>query len=253
MFKPYAKRSTFEYITAAWVSDIIDSWPSLYMGLLHARIRNARHRIVSPRHALTIEAFPRSGSSFTHQAFERANPETHHRIASHIHRSSQVLRSAALGLPTLIIARKPRDAVTSLLALAVQEGQLVIPSPKEASRCMKVTLNRYAAFYERTKGVPGIMVVGFDEVTGDLGSVILRLNRRFDTNFSEFEHTEENVTGLISTAKRHLGPNSERDAIKSRLAEAYFRPELEKARGRADRAFEAIMRQRDTQRAEDRI
>lgn len=250
MFKPYGRRSALTFAIASRLSDALDRWPALYLALLRLRLTATRHRIVTADHVLALEAFPRSGSNFSHQAFEQANRDVHRRVASHIHRSSQVLRAARLGLPTLLLVRPPHAAVTSLLALGIEQGQLVVTTQADTLRCMAATLRRYAVFHERIADVPGILVAGFEEATGDLGRVIGRLNARFGTDFAEFDHTEGAVAALMARAREHLGPNTERDVIKATGAEAYDDPALHGLRQRAEAAHAAIIARRDAQLAE---
>jgi len=250
MFKPYGTRSALAFAIASRVSDALDRWPALYLALLRLRLTATRHRIVTADHVLALEAFPRSGSSFSLQAFDQANPDAHRRVASHVHRSSQVIRAARLGLPTLVLVREPRAAITSLLALGIQQGQLVVTAPADARRCMAATLLRYAVFHERVLDLPGVLVAGFEEATGDLGQVIERMNARFGTAFAAFDHTEDAVAALMARARKHLGPNANRDRIKATIAEAYDDPPLHGLRMRAEAAHAAMIARRDAQRAE---
>jgi hypothetical protein len=250
MFEPYGTRSALAFAIASRVSDELDRWPKLYLALLHLRLNETRHRIVTPDHVLTLEAFPRSGSSFSHQAFEQANPDAHRRIASHIHRSSQVINSVHLGIPTLVLVREPRAAVTSLLALGIQNSQLVVRTPAETRLCMAAALRRYSVFHERLVGVPGVLIAGFEEATTDLGQVIRRLNAKFGSVFAAFDHTEDAVNALMARARKHLGPNADRESIKARFAEAYDDPKLLGLQKRAKAAHAAMIARRDAQRVE---
>lgn len=247
MFEPYGKRSAATFIIANRLSDTLDRWPRLYLAMLRYRLANARYRIVSANHILALEAFPRSGSSFSHRAFEMANPDTHRLVATHIHRSSQVLRAAQLGLPTVVLVREPRAAVTSLLALTEQEGQMKVKSPIATRLCIAATLRRYALFYERVTDTPGVLFAGFDEIVKDFGKVIGRINAQFGTTFAEFDHTKDNEAKLMKGARKHLGPNVDRDAIKARFVEAYDAPSLNGLRKRANAAYTAVIAQRDAQ------
>ena len=250
MFKPYGKRTTSSFILASRMSDLLDTYPSLFLAVQKLRLKHARHRIIGPNHKLMIEAFPRSGSSFAPQAFKAANPQDGQHVATHMHRASQVIRASRLGVPALILVRSPRDAVISLLALGMQDAQLPILSSHEVEACLSATLLRYARFHERIADVSGLAVAGFDEVTEDLGRVIRRLNVKFGTDFMPFNHTEAAVSELMKSSKRHLSPNADRDAIKASLVAAYDSYALLKNRTRADAAYASMIAKRNAQRAE---
>jgi hypothetical protein len=252
MLKPYGARSALAFVIASRVSDVLDRWPNIYLALLRLRLTETRNRIVTADHVMVLEAFPRSGSSFSHQAFEQANPDAHGRVASHIHRSSQVIRAARLGLPTIVLVREPRAAVTSLLALGIQQGQLLVRTPADARRCMAAALHRYAVFHERVVDVPEVLIASFEDVTGDLDQVIERINARFGTVFAMFGHTDDAVAALMASARKHLGPNAERDRIKATVAEAYNHPALGRVKLRAEAAYAAMIARRDGQLAEQK-
>ncbi|MFT6286153.1 MAG: hypothetical protein ACJA09_000896 [Alcanivorax sp.] len=247
MFRPYGKRTAFGFIMASLMADLLDAWPSVYLTLQKRRLRHARHRIVESDHRFVIEAFPRSGSSFTHRAFTAANPQDGQLVATHMHRASQVIQASRLGVPTLIIVRVPRDAVTSLLALGIEQARLPVLARGEAELCLGITLLRYARFHERIACVPGVTVAGFDEVTRNMGTVIKRVNAAFGTNFMPFEHTDATANDLMKKSKPHVSPNVDRDEIKAILAAAYDSPALLGKRTRADKAYEVMIARRDRQ------
>lgn len=248
ILKPYGKRSLGVYSLAAWIADLLDQWPALYTSLMKLRHTKIHHRFVSSDHVAVIEAFPRSGSSFAHRAFESANPNARHKIASHVHRSSQVVRATGFGVPCVVLVREPRQAVVSLLALAVQTDQIEMPTTSQARKYTLVTLRRYIKFYQRIEDLSGILVVGFDEVIADFGKVIGRLNLTFGSEFDVFEHADTNVNELTSKARIHLSPSKDREKLKEILVSSYDSPELCEARAAAEAVFERMMLIRDRQK-----
>ena len=248
MFRPYGRRTISSFVIASRISDLLEAWPTLYLEMQKLRLRHARHRIISADHRLLIEAFPRSGSSFAHRAFIQANPQHGQRVATHMHRAAQVLLASRLRVPALILVRPPRDAVTSLVALAIQNGMLPVPTVDQARRCLAATLLRYARFYERIEGISGLTIAGFDEVTEDLGDVIKRVNATFGTDFTPFEHTDAGVIELTKKSRRHLSPDVNRDTVKATLAATYDSSMLIKDRKRADIAYAKMIVRRDAQR-----
>lgn len=153
--------------------------PSLFFGIYSAR-RRYRGLLVNERTRLAIEGFPRSGNTFSVFAFRYAQREPV-RVAHHLHAPAQIMRASKLGVPALLLLRDPLDAVMSLM---LRDPRF---SPERA-------LRYYVAFYEAVADYRDDFVVGtFEEVTGDYGAVIRRLNTRFGTRFETFVHTDHNV------------------------------------------------------------
>ena len=221
------------------MSDTIDVWPAAYLNLQKFRQRKAssKHRIISKAHHLVIEAFPRSGSSFAHRAFLNANPTSRHRVATHLHRSSQILRAEKLGVPILVIVREPEAAVKSLLALTVMKAQLPALDGAEQRSCLNELLLRYARFSERIMPVQNMVVASFESVTSDFGRVIERVNSKFGTEFNRFHHDQHAVSELFARGRDHLSPAVERENYKKELTEAYLDASISEARKRAEEAF----------------
>ncbi len=138
-----------------------------------------RATLARPDTALVIEGFLRSGNTFSVAAFEIANgPDLHG--GRHLHGAPHVLRAVRMGIPTLVLVRRPRDAVLSYL---VRRPTL---TPYDA-------LLEYLDFYRTTWPAREGFVVGlFDRVTSDFGAVLDEVNERFGTSFLRFEPTPEN-------------------------------------------------------------
>jgi hypothetical protein len=190
-----------------------------------------------------IEAFPRSGNTFTVIAFQQAQP-TVVSIAHHVHAAGAVIAAAELGTPTIVLIRPPEGTVLSY----------VIRWPELT---MGHALRGYLRFYEPLVPYRDRFVVGrFEEVTSDPGAVMRRLNERFGTSFVPFEPTDANLRAVMEELDRwdanthregggpvELGrglPTPEKEARKASLREGYRGPSLARLRGRADAAYAAI-------------
>jgi hypothetical protein len=151
-----------------------------YLWDVAMRIRPEKYATLArPDTALVIEGFLRSGNTFSVAAFHIANGPTLH-VGRHLHGAPHVLRAVRLGLPTVVLVRRPRDAVLSYL---VRRSTL---TPYDA-------LLEYLDFYRTAWPARNGFVVGlFDRVTSDFGSVLDEVNERFGTSFRRFEHTPEN-------------------------------------------------------------
>src|SRR5262245_16331159 len=155
--------------------------PALYLPLVaRRRAFDGTRKAVGRDTEVVIEGFPRCGNSFAFAAFALAQARPV-RIAHHLHAPAQVIAGVRRRLPTIVVIRRPDDAVVSLL-LRKPDWE-----PDEA-------FAEYLRFYARIWPFrDGFVVATFEQVVGDLAPVVRRLNRRFGTAFAEFEHTPENV------------------------------------------------------------
>jgi len=184
-----------------------------------------RITLAGPDTDIVIEGFPRSGNTFAVAAFLVANGRTV-RIGRHLHGAPHVLRAVRYGLPTLVLVRKPADAVPSYL---VRRPSL---TPEDA-------LLEYLDFYRTAWRVRDGFVVGlFDDVVSDYGAVLHAVDDRFGTHFARWEPTEENQAAAFALVEEmnlrecqgrlvetHVGrPSAERTdrnhEIRSRMREA---------------------------------
>ena len=156
----------------------IDTHPTVYLTLCRIRPKT-RQITVSKDTEIVIEGFSRSANTFAVAAFTFAQGRPV-KIARHLHAPAQVIEAVRRGIPCIVLIRKPRDAVLSLL---VREPHI---SAEQA-------LKDYIRFYRTVVPYRDKFVVGrFEEVTTDFGEVIRRVNARFGTNFKPFEHTDKN-------------------------------------------------------------
>lgn len=162
--------------------------PAVFFSL-YRLMRKDQTRVVTPETQLVIEGFPRSGNSFARVAFNQAQ-NGRVRIAHGLHVPAQVIRAARWQIPTLVLIRKPRDAVLSF----------AIRDPISVDQALKY----YLSFYETVERYRDAYVLGpFEEVTRDYGRVIRRINDRFGTTFSLFRHDEENVNRVFARMEKN--------------------------------------------------
>jgi hypothetical protein len=177
-----------------WLQIYAGGHPVVYFGLF--RMLRPRKELaargVAPDTQLVIEGFPRSGNSFARRAFIMAqnDPQIKDRIAHHLHVPAQVVRAARWQIPTLVLIRRPRDAV---LSLAIRD-----PIPVDQA------LRYYRTFYETLEKYRDAYVLAlFEEVTEDFGRVTKRINDKFGTTFSLFRHDEESVGKVFAGMETH--------------------------------------------------
>jgi hypothetical protein len=171
-----------------WLQIYAGKHPSAFYGL-YRLARKDQARVVTPDTQLVIEGFPRSANTFARVAFNRAQSERV-RIAHGLHVPAQVIRASRWRIPTLVLIRKPKDAVLSF----------AIRDPISFDQALRY----YLSFYETVEEYRDAYVLGlFEEVIEDFGEVIRRINHRFGTTFSSFSHDELNVDGVFARIEKN--------------------------------------------------
>lgn len=148
-------------------------------GEVYVRLRSQlRHGLVTPETQLILEGYPRSANAYAEWAFRYANG-VDVRMAVRLHSPRAVRFGAEHSIPTIVLVRRPRDAVASWLQYK--------PGLK-AERAFR----RYALYYEQVYPLRDrVVIAGFDEVVADFGAVIRRCNERFDTSFVPYRRDAE--------------------------------------------------------------
>ena len=158
--------------------NIVAGYPRLYLPVARRRYPGPGTECLNEATELVIDGFPRSANTFAVVAFQFAQARPV-RVAHHLHAAAHIIEAARTGIPTLLVIRRPEDAVTS---------EVIRRADVSLARCARA----YIRFHERVLPYVGMVSVAtFDEVTGDLGAVTRRLNRRYGTAFGEFEPSEE--------------------------------------------------------------
>ena len=166
-----------------WVQIHAGKWPAIFF-CLYRLARQGRTNAVTPETQLVIEGFPRSANTFAVTAFRQAQDEEV-RIAHHLHVPAQVIRAARWQIPTLVLIRKPKDAILSL----------AIRDPISVDQALRY----YISFYETVAALRDAYVLAlFEEVISDYGMVIERVNAKFGTTFSPFRHNKRNVRRVLA-------------------------------------------------------
>ena len=202
-----------------WLQTHAGKHPAAFYGL-YRLARKDPSRVVTPDTQLVMEGFPRSASSFARVAFNRAQKEKV-RIANGLHVPAQVIRASRWRIPTLVLIREPRDAVLSF----------AIRDPISVGQAVRY----YLAFYETVEAYRDAYVLGtFEEITGDFGRVIRRINDRFGTTFSPFRHNERNVEAVLARVER----NSKRAFGETRWEDKASRPLAARQNKKRELAYE---------------
>src|ERR671920_2182155 len=113
--RPYLDENVASLWLEKWLQIHAGSHPTIFFSLYRLlRTRKDLTRAVTPDTQLVIEGFPRSGNSFARRAFIMAQdePQIKNHIAHHLHVPAQVVQAARWQIPTLVLIRRPRDAVS---------------------------------------------------------------------------------------------------------------------------------------------
>lgn len=155
--------------------------PALYLPMADMRRRDADGAtIVTAKSDLVVEAFPRSGNTFTVAALRRIETRRLD-LAHHTHSAAQLIKGVRLGRPSLLIVRKPRDSV---LSFVMRYPELPV----------ELALWAWIRFHEKLLPyLDGMVIATFEQVTRDLGYVLEAVNARFGTSLPVFEHVPDNV------------------------------------------------------------
>ena len=159
--------------------------PWIYMPFARLWHPEMENRFVDADTELVVEAFGRSGSTFTILAFESAQRRPV-KTAHHTHAAAQVMVAARKGIPTLLIVRDPTDATLAHMA------RRKIPA-KPALQSWLRYHSHVLPYRDRILAVP------LAAVSSDVGAVIRAINDRFGTSFDEFDHTPESEARLFET------------------------------------------------------
>ncbi len=181
--KTYLKRATYLF------QSYLGLFPGLYLPIYRLIGKNQR-LLVNRSTEMVMEGFPRSGNTFSVAAFEWSQNRPLN-IAHHLHSASQVIWGCRHNIPVVVLIRKPKEAVVSFL---IRESYLT----------PELALRSYISFYKAIVGLKSrVLIVTFDELTEDFGAVIERINKRYNTTFSLFEHTAENVEKIFDLVQSY--------------------------------------------------
>lgn len=221
------------------VKTIVAKYPSIALP-----IARRRHGFPVDRQTdIVIEGFPRSGNTFAYTAFVMAQPGPV-RAAGRVHAPAQLIAAARWGIPGIVLIRHPDEAIPSFLIRHPRTG-------------VRPAMRGWLRFYGPLQPHLGKLVVGtFDRVTKDFGAVIERVNERFGTDFTPFQHTEENVRKIWEAIDRdyrtRVGgegaefdrivarPSAGREEQRRKATELYSAPELEGDRARLRTVWEGF-------------
>jgi len=143
---------------------------------------------LTPDTDICIEGYPRSANSFSIRAFTSVQTRDL-KIAHHTHLAGQVLGAIKMGIPTIVLIRKPLDAALSLVLREPGVGTVT-------------ALSLYLDFYAPLIGVRDRFVLApFETVISDYGAIIREVNEKFDTDFDLYSNDRDDDVVFSSFPK----------------------------------------------------
>lgn len=121
---------------------------------------------------LVLEGFPRSANTFAVLAFQelQSEPVT---ITHHTHVVATVRAGTRQGVPTVVLIRRPRDVVSSVLI-------------RRPALTPEGCLRAYCQYYRDIEAIGGPLVLtDFTVVTRQFHRVVRQVNQLFETHFTE--------------------------------------------------------------------
>jgi hypothetical protein len=154
---------------------------------------------------LCVDGFPRSGNSFLVAAIQRWNPDL--RLSHHTHLAGNIKFAVEQGIPTVILLRKPADAVASAM---IWDG-MITP---------RVGLFTYMHFYRSVAAIlEKALLVNFEDAVGKPDAVVDLINQTFGTTINRLSFDAGEERKIRNYLVRHDARN-ERDASRSTLPNA---------------------------------
>lgn len=214
-----------------YVLDLIRQHPALFYQVMPYRKRYS-DLLIRDDTQLVVEGYPRSANTYAVAALWVSNGQQL-RIARHTHAVAQLRRARDRGLPTLLLIRRPEDAI---LSYVIREPKVDIP----------LAIRRYLNYYQAANEFREHLVVSdFNTTISRFECVVNALNKKFDLTLKPFENnekTQQKITRLVEIMeKKDSGgsiselkvarPSEERNQLKEQLREELtrFRHNLELA------------------------
>ncbi|WP_423142056.1 hypothetical protein ACOYW6_01430 [Parablastomonas sp. CN1-191] len=171
------------------IRDALSPFPAFYRAafMLGAR-RTSLPLIVRKDTEIVIEGYARSANTYSVVAFYLSQKRPV-KIGHHLHSIAQVLTGVKMGIPVIVLIRRPEDSVRSLSLIFRQD-----PNHE---------LRRWLSFYRAVEKVRDHVVIAeFSDVIADFGAVVAKVNARWGTDFACFETNETTVAEVFAEIDR---------------------------------------------------
>lgn len=201
------------------IKHFICSRPMLYQWWILLGDTGKKRLAASRRVEIVIEGYPRSANTYAVVAFQQAgNMDVS--VAHHTHVPATILYGCQQGIPTVVLIRKPRDAVVSARIFS--------------GKSTKSLIQEWIWFYQKCWPLREKFTVAmFDDVTGDFSKVIERINERYRTTFlnslsgdyssSVYEEIDMIAHGYGQGVDQVARPTKKREQLKAQVLQEVLR------------------------------
>ncbi|AUM13751.1 hypothetical protein Kalk_15550 [Ketobacter alkanivorans] len=165
------------------------------------------NRIAQSGTQLCIEGFPRSSNTFLYKVVKSWNPEI--AIAHHLHIPMQAIYSAERSIPTVILVRRPEDAIA---------GAMNRQAWLTTSLCLKAYISFYSLILKKPKN---ILIFKFEDVIHNPSEVIAKINSRYNINL-ELVPWSKDQEDIVFTMTRNNPHHTAKDKPKKEELKQYI-------------------------------
>ena len=226
------------------LQSIVAQYPALHIPLARWKYRRRDGMgIIDKNTEIVIEGFARSGNTFALAAFVFSQKRPV-RIAHHLHAPGQIILGTKMNIPVVVLIRDPDEVVLSVKLT-------------NSHSSFAQTLRAYVRFYRRIEAHKHeFLIAHFPRVVSNFGEIIRDINKRFETDYEIFLHSDDNVRRcfeLLDQSWRQRWPDSkrvgqpsqyrEREDAKRTIRDGLERPELEKLRAKASGIYRSFLSQ----------
>jgi len=186
--------------------------------LLLSTLRSKYKRIIAHKKTdLIIEGYPRSANTFSKVVVELSNPRVS--IAHHMHSRAQIVRGIKYQIPTIVLLRNPKDAISSLIIKTAL-------SNNNLDRMISEYAYYYSVFYREIESFIGsIFLVNFESVTKSPNQFIESIGQRYNLDLESFKSDDDAISTVFDVIKMRnisrVGHDSKKLAIPSVEKESY--------------------------------
>lgn len=153
-----------------WLTSLAKSNPTLFF-LLARETKGAKKRLVASDTDIVIEGFWRCANHHAVYAF-MTSQEKSVKTANHFHAAAQIIRANKIGIPSVLLIREPRQAISSTSVYLNTDD-------------VRNLLKYYVSFHEALLGIKSnIVISNFPTTTRHFDKVIAEVNRKFLTQFN---------------------------------------------------------------------
>lgn len=202
--------------------DCLEEFPYFYFLLTKLKYffgnKNYYNKIVHCESHIYIDGFPRSSNSFTRKIIRFLN--TNLNVTGHFHSHAHTLISLKYKIPSVILIRKPFDAILSIITFKLYNSYSIYEKFPNSIKFVYVNLLyfywslRYYRYYSIILlNKHKLHVVRFSDITSNTLNTLHTLDSKFNLNLN-FDKFNEVYKSISNSSPEYVLPSDNRDSIK---------------------------------------